>query len=59
MKLTLAICLFMIMPHLLYLDPGNGAVIAQVLAAIAGSYYIAKNYLFGFFKKKKNTEDES
>ena len=49
----------MIIPHLLYLDPGNGAVIAQVLAAIAGSYYIAKNYLFGFFKKKKKTDDES
>ncbi|HEX7367264.1 MAG TPA: hypothetical protein VF273_09215 [Pelobium sp.] len=48
----------MILHQLLYLDPGNGAVIAQVLAAIAGSYYIAKNYLVNIFKKKKK-DDES
>lgn len=49
----------MLIHQLLYLDPGNGAIIAQVLAAIAGSYFIAKNYLLGFFKKKKDTDEES
>ena len=49
----------MLIHQLLYLDPGNGAIIAQVLAAIAGSYYVAKNYLVGFFKKKKKNSDES
>jgi hypothetical protein len=49
----------MLIHQLLYLDPGNGAIIAQVLAAIAGSYYIAKNYLVDFFKKKKKDENES
>lgn len=44
---------------LLYIDPGNGAIIAQILAGIAGSYYILKNYVLGFFIKRKKTENES
>lgn len=49
----------MILYHILYLDPGNGAIIAQILAGIAGTYYVVKNYVIGFFKKKKSTENES
>lgn len=43
---------------LLYLDPGNGAVLAQVLAGIAGGYYVIKNYLIGFFIKKKKADND-
>ncbi|WP_199117158.1 hypothetical protein [Pedobacter sp. ASV28] len=50
----------MILSHiLLYLDPGNGAIIAQILAGIAGSYYILKNYVVGFFTKKKKNDNEA
>lgn len=43
---------------LLYLDPGNGAIIAQVLAGLAGFYYVIKNYAIGFFTRKKKSDDE-
>jgi hypothetical protein len=44
--------------HLLYLDPGNGAMLAQVLAGIAGTYYVTKNYVIKFFKKRKSPVNE-
>lgn len=44
---------------LLYLDPGNSAIIAQVLAAVAGGYYVIKNHLISFFKKKNKPDNES
>jgi len=43
---------------LLYLDPGNGAIIAQVLAGIAGFYYVIKTYAIGFFTRRKKSDDE-
>jgi hypothetical protein len=47
--------------HLLYLDPGTGAILAQAIAAIAGGFILFKNtlkyYFNSIFKKKNGTED--
>jgi hypothetical protein len=45
--------------NLLYLDPGSGAIIAQIIAGIAGGFIVFKNLIKYYFQKffKKKTDD--
>ena len=40
--------------HFLYIDPGAGAMAAQVIAAMAGGFILFKNRLINWFKSVFN-----
>jgi hypothetical protein len=43
--------------QLLYVDPGTGYLLAQIVTGVAGAFIVLRERILGFFKKDEGGND--